>query len=317
VTCLGRLVLAAALVAGCYAPAANPGAPCAPTGECPSGQECRTGRCYAVGTPFDADESLLDESLLDDAAPDDPGYIPWGTPVEVTSLETPANGESDPSVTADKLAAVLAGETDADDADIYIATRAALDDTFTFSLLSEVNAVGFNEKSPEISADGKTLYFTSNRSGNDEIYVSTFTTGWSAPTLVTELSSASVDGDVAISPDGLTAAIVREGATNRIYIHKRAITTVAWGIGTLHSELNVTTDIGSPSITNDGDVVYLHAGAPRKIYRATLKGNGTYTNPMPVDELNTLGVRNAAPFVTQTDDYIIFERDGDIYETSR
>jgi dipeptidyl aminopeptidase/acylaminoacyl peptidase len=310
-----RLVLAAALLAGCYAPTANPGAPCAPTGECPSGQECRTGRCYLVGAPFDA-ESLFDESLLE-PLPDAPSYIPWGTPVELTSLETPGNGESDPSVTADALTAVLTGETAVDDTDIYIATRSALGDTFSFSLLTAVNATGFNDKSPEISADGKTLYFTSNRSGNDEVYISTFSTTWSAPTIVTQLSSASDDSDLAISPDGLTAAVVRDGSTARIYIYKRASTADTFGSPTLHTELSVTADIAAPTITNGGAIIYLHAEVPRDLYRATLKGNGTYTMPMPVTELNTAAVRDAAPFVSQTDDYMIFERASDIYETSR
>jgi hypothetical protein len=315
-----RLVLATALIAGCYAPTANPGAPCAPTGECPSGQECRTGWCYPVGAPYDADEQVIDEALIDaqvDAPLDGPGYIPWGTPVLLTTLETPGNGEGDPSVTADKLTAVLTAATAVNDSDIYIATRTAVTDTFTFSLLTAVNAATFNDDSPEISADGHTLYFTSNRSGADEIYISTFTTVWSTPVIATDLSSASPDGDVAISPDGLTAAVVRDGATNRIYIHTRASTAAAFGTGTIHTELNVTTDIAAPTITNGGAIMYFHAGASRDIYRATLKGNGLYTMPQLVSELSMAGIRDAAPFVSQTDDYMIFERSGDIYETTR
>jgi hypothetical protein len=36
-----------------------------------------------------------------------------------------------------------------------------------------------------------------------------------------------------------------------------------------------------------------------------------------VTEINVLNVRDAAPFVIQTDDYMIFDRSGDIYETTR
>jgi hypothetical protein len=317
-----RLVLATALLAGCYAPTANPGAPCAPNGECPSGQECRSGWCYPVGAPYDAEEVLVDDALVDsvpmvDAPPDGPPYIPWGTPTLLTSLETPGSGETDPSVTPDRLTAVLSADTAVNDSDIYIATRAALTDTFTFTLLTAVNAATFNDDSPEISADGKTLYFSSNRSGADEIYISTFTTVWSTPVIATDLSSTGSDGDLAISPDGLTAAVVRTGGTNRIYIYKRASTTVAFGSPTLHAELSVTTDIAAPTITNGGDIIYFHAGASRDIYRSTLKGNGSYTMPAAVTELNMAGIRDAAPFVSQTDDYMIFERSSDIYETTR
>ena len=312
----GRFVLAAALVAGCYAPSANPGAPCAPTGECPAGQECRTGRCYAVGAPYDADESIVDQAPID-ASLDAPGYVPWGTPVQRTSLETPGTGETDPSVTADRLTVVLVANTSASDADIYLGTRSAPTDTFSVSALTAVNATGFDDTSPEISADGKTLYFVSNRSGSLEVYISTFTTVWSTPAIAPGLSSAGADGDVAISPDGLTAAVVREATTNRIYIHKRATTLATFDTGALHTELNVTDDIAAPTITNGGAIIYLHAGNPRDIYRATLKGNGTYTMSMPVSELNNSATREAAPFVSQADDYMIFERSSNIYETTR
>jgi hypothetical protein len=313
------LVLAAALVEGCYAPSASPGAPCSPTGECPSGQECRSGVCFAAGTPHDADgidEAVFDAPMLD-AALDAPSYVAWGTPVELTSLETSGQGETDPSVTADKLTAVLVANTAQNDSDIYIATRSAVTDTFTASLLAAVNATGFNEESPEISADGKTLYFVSNRSGAYEVYVSTFTTTWSNPTVQNELSSTGADGDVAVSPDGLTAVTIRDGNPNRLYIYTRGSTAAAFGLGTLHSELEVTTDIAAPTITNGGAVIYFHAGSPRDLYRATLKGNGTYTMPMPVTELNMPAARDASPYVVQTDDYMVFERAGDIFETTR
>jgi len=310
------IVLAAALVDGCYAPSASPGAPCSPSGECPSGQECRSGVCFAAGAPHDAEDGI-DGAVIDgaaDATPDGPAYVPWGTPVELISLETPGMGESDPSVTADKLTAVLIAATAVNDNDIYIATRNALTDTFTPSLLTAVNATGFNEESPEISADGKTLYFISNRSGAYQLFVSTFTTSWSAPIVANELTS---HGDVAISPDGLTAATVHDGAPNQIYIYTRASTTVAFSGATLHSELEVTADIAAPTITNGGAVIYLHAGTPRDLYRATLQGNGTYTTPVPVTELNDTALRDAAPYVVRTDDYMLFERAGDIFETTR
>lgn len=306
-----RLAIAATLAAACYSPSASPGGPCAPNGDCPSGQECRSNVCYPIGTPADA----TDAPLVD--APDAPiATLAWGAAVQLLSLETPGNEETDPSVTADKLTAVLIADSAANDSDIYIATRTALTDTFTYSLLTELNAATFNDRSPEISGDGQTIYFTSNRSGSYQVYVSTFSTVWAIPSLAADLSSASDDSDLAISPDGLTAAVVRTGAPNRIYIYSRASTSQAFSGATVHTELNVTSDISSPTITNGGEVIYFHAGSPRDLYRATLRGNGSYTNPDPVTELNT-ATRDAAPFVMETDNYMIFERDRDIYESKR
>src|SRR4051812_16203472 len=225
---LGRLALATSLAvatsAGCYSPKVATGAPCGPGGECPSGQVCLGDRCLPPGTVLDLDAALddaIDAKIFMDAAIDAPpdADVPhWHTPVELTSLETVGLGETDPSVTTDRLTAVLAADTAANDADIWIGTRSALTDTFTASLLTAVNVAGFDDHSPEISADGKTLYFTSNRSCLGEVYISTYTTSWSAPTVATDLTSASDDGDVAISPNGLTAAVVRLAGTNRIYI---------------------------------------------------------------------------------------------------
>lgn len=313
------LALVATLAAACYAPSAQPGAPCGPGDSCPTDQECRSGVCYPSGAPVDASEQIIDAPIdtAVDAPTDGPPYVPWGTPMLLTTLDSPGTGETDPSVTSDKLTAVFVADTAANDADLYIATRAAVTDTFTYTILTALNATGFNDESPEISGDGKTLYFTSNRSGAVEVYKSTFTTVWSAPVVAADLSSASADGDLAISPDALTAVVLRNTSPQRIYMYTRATTADAFANATIHTELNVTTDIAAPSITNGGAILYLHAGAPRDLYVATRTPNGTYTTPVPVAELNVVAVRDAAPFVLQADDYMIFERAGDLYETTR
>lgn len=316
------LALVATLVAACYAPSAQPGAPCGPGGECPAGQLCIANVCGGTAPADDApvqlDDAPIDTTMITTDAPlDGPPYVPWGTPVALTSLESPGSGETDPAVSSDKLTAVFVADTAVNDADIYIATRNAVTDTFTYTLLTALNTATFNDESPEISGDGNTIYFTSNRSGSDEVYKSTFTTVWSAPILAVDLSSASNDGDIAISPDGLTAVVQRAGSTNRFYIYTRGAVTDLFANGTIHTELNVTGDIAAPTITNNGAIMYLHAGGSRDLYVATRMGNGTYTTPVAVTELNMAAIRDAAPFVLQTDDYMIFERAGDIYETTR
>jgi hypothetical protein len=312
-----RAAVAAALIAGCYGPSVAPGAPCSEDGSCPGGQECRADICYPLGAPHDSGEDIdgeLDAPMID-APPDGPPYFAWGTATELTSLESAGSGETDPSLSSDRLTAVIVADMPAGDAQIYIATRAALTDTFTVSELTAINAVGFNESSPELSADGKTLYFISNRSGAYEVYISTFTTVWSTPTIRTDLSTANYDDDLAISPDGLTAVVIGGGAHFRF--HTRANTADAFGTAVVHSELETQTNGTAPTITNGGEVIYFHANSPRQLYWATKKLDGTYTTPAPVNELNVAGVRFAAPFVAQSNEYMIFERAGNIYETTR
>jgi hypothetical protein len=263
----------------------------------------------------DADPDASDG--LVDAAIDAPGYLAWGAPMLLASLESNGTAETDPSITADKLTVVFSADLPAGDAQLFIAKRTALTDTFTVSELTELNVAGASDHSPEISPDGRSIFFTSNRSGAYEVYSSVFTTAWAQPTLRNDLSTAGLDDEVAVSPDRLTAVVAIDGTPNRLRVSTRSAPGAQFGVSVLHAELEVTTDIGAPTITNGGEIIYFHAGSPRQLYRATKKGNGSYTNPAPVSELNVAGARCAAPFVLEGDEYMIFERDSNLYETTR
>jgi hypothetical protein len=56
-----RLVWLALAIGGCYAPHANPGAPCSPDGLCPQGQICTNGTC---------ETSIIDASSSGDDSSD-------------------------------------------------------------------------------------------------------------------------------------------------------------------------------------------------------------------------------------------------------
>lgn len=312
-----RWLAGVALLAACYGPSTSPGAPCGPSGECPSGLVCIADRCVLPGTPdHDAppgpDDAGTDASTITgDAAPDAPPPLgPWGTPVD---LDFTVGSETDPSMTQDRLTLVFMSEADDD---LYIATRATPTGTFTATELTELNSSA-KEKSPEISPDGKTIYFVSERltAGDYDVYRSTFTTSWQPPVRIAELSGGDAS-DIAISPDGLTAVVTDLDATDRFRIHTRASTSVAFGAGTVHPELSGPENIAAPTITNGGAVIYFHAGGTRDIYTATRMANGTYTTPVKADDLSTT-VRDACPFVLQDNRHMVFEREADLYEVSR
>ena len=138
---------------------------------------------------------------------------------------------------------------------------------------------------------------------------------WSGPVVLPALSTRD-DSNVAISPNGLTAIVVDTAADNHFYLHTRTTTLGPWSTGTLLPDFEITSDISSPTLTNNAAIVYFHAGATRDLYVTRRKPNGTFHAPVPVAELNTSS-RDATPFVLQSDDYMIFERDGDILETTR
>jgi Tol biopolymer transport system component len=242
--------------------------------------------------------------------------VPWGTPVEITSLEiSSANNETDPTISANHLVVAISAEVSSGDTDIFIGTRADVTDGFTVANASSINSSS-DEECPELSADGKTLYFTSNRSGQYDVYAAFESGGvWSPPAILPSLSTHD-DSNLAVSPDGLTAVVLDESAANKFYLHTRNTTLSPWGMGTRIPEFEITDDIASPAITNGAATIYFHANPSRDIYVAHRNPGGSFSTPVPVAELNTSG-RDACPFVLQADDYMIFERDGDIFESTR
>jgi hypothetical protein len=252
-----------------------------------------------------------DAATDSDRMTDSPASAPWSPPTSVPGISG-VGVETDPSITVDRLTLVFMSETNDE---LYIATRATTNDPFQAALLSALNSSA-KEKSPEISADGTTIYFTSNRSGEFEVYMSTFTTVWSPPTLVAELSSATPDTDLGISPDGLTALVVHNEAQNQLFLHTRTSMAAPWEAGVVHPELEITSDGGCPTLTDDAQTVYFHVGTTRDIVVAHRQTGGVFDTPTPVAELNTAG-RDAAPFVAVNDRYLVFEYEGDLRETAR
>ncbi len=316
---MGRIVAIVLLAAGCYRPAPSPGAPC-PDGACPAGQQCVAGTCRADGEPAIDAEASADAAVPDarapdarvpDAPPDAPG--PWLTPVAIPGVNT-ASDESDPSLTADRLTIVFISDRPGGlgGDDLYLGTRAAVTAPFTVTPLMALSSPA-QDRSPEISADGGTLYFSSSRDGDYDVYVSAFAGGaWSAPQRVDALSSSSDEGDVAISPDGLTAIVERSGA---LYLATRPEVGAVFGAPVLVPELDVGGDVASPTLSNGAASVYFHAGSVRDLYVSYRQG-AAFTAPAPVGELNTAG-RDAAPFLSPDGARMAFEREDDLYEASR
>jgi len=308
-----RLAVIALVAAGCYRPEPSPGAPC-PTGECPTGQRCIAGTCRADGEPG-LDGAPAVDAGLDAPQADAPVDAPpaWSAPVPIPGVNSGA-AEDDPSVTADRRTIVFtsarAGGLGLED--IYLGTRATTADAFAVTALTAINSA-MRESSPEISADGNTIYFTSDRGGNFDVYVTTRSgASWSAPQPVPALNTTSGETDVAISPDGRTALVAR---STGVYVATRSSTGAAFGTPLLAPILDVTGDVAAPTLTDGAASVYLHGGAIRDLYVAHRDG-ATFTTPAPIAELNTAS-RDAAPFIAADGTRLWFERAGELYESTR
>lgn len=96
---------------------------------------------------------------------------PWGTPMEVTELlddnETYSQG---PWATPDDLSIVFGSNRDPNGCDLWLARRASNQDPFgTPVCMTEIATLAF-DADPWISPDLRHVYFTSNASGNYELW---------------------------------------------------------------------------------------------------------------------------------------------------
>jgi hypothetical protein len=241
----------------------------------------------------------------------------WDEPRVLHELDDPEGGQ-DPSMTEDRLTIVWsstrAGGAGSDD--LWIATRQTTDQPFGhITNLTDLNDSS-SDTTPEISADGSTMFFTSDRAGDDDIWTSTKASDgtWAAPTRVDELSRhGSDETEVALTPDGLIVFLVRD---NEFFLATRTSPSDVFGELTPIPELDIGGQASSPSIGDHAGVVYFHSGEPREIFVSRLLPDTTYSAPQPVVELDT-AERNADPFITGDERHMVFNRASSICETER
>jgi Tol biopolymer transport system component len=197
----------------------------------------------------------------------------FGAASAVAGVNTTTAQERGPRVTADGLTMYATSRTIPTATTkfrVTFATRASTADSF--GPLQEVPVVNgpatFNDSDPFISADGRVLYFSSDRSGNSALYRSVKTGGtFSAPELVmgTNLNTTSEEATPLLSEDELTLffASTRPGRGSAdIYQANRASAQEPFGDPKPLNELNgIDPDIPS-WISPDGCELYFTRFTP-------------------------------------------------------
>jgi Tol biopolymer transport system component len=133
------------------------------------------------------------------------------TIVPLTEVNDPVADEDDPSLTADLLEIYFDSDRPATGAamgDVWVAKRASATDAFGAPQLVAELASPSDDTTPEVSADGLTIFFSSDRAnaGDRDIWTSTRpdrSSPWATPTRVAELSTAQTDDSPELLPDGL------------------------------------------------------------------------------------------------------------------
>ena len=160
--------------------------------------------------------------------------------------------------------------------DIYVSTRAKIGDPWgeAVNLGPQINGSAW-DNTPDISSDGLTLYFTSTRSGNWDLWVTTRATKedpWEGPmNLGPTVNSSAEDFGQSISGDGLELyfASNRSGGSGLrdIWVTKRATKDDPWGEPeNLGSAVNSSREEAMPDISPDGLTLFFcdYMGGPHR-----------------------------------------------------
>jgi len=198
----------------------------------------------------------------------------FGKPTNLGPKVNSPNPEYDPCISADGLELYFQSTRAGGygDRDIYVATRATTSDEWSQPVnLGPVINTAARDAGPEISSDGLSLYFNSNRSGgagNYDLYVATRQSigePWGEPVnLGSNVNSWADDISPSISADGLslffsdgdalgTVARVDSYGGADIWVARRGSLSEEWGIPVgIDADINMSFIAGAPEISSDG-----------------------------------------------------------------
>jgi Tol biopolymer transport system component len=156
--------------------------------------------------------------------------------------------------------------------DIYLATRTSTASPFGTPVRIDELSSEFDEDSLWVSHDGLRVMLSSNRGASIDLYQASRpdrSSPFSAPTIVSELSTLAEEGSPALSDDELEVLFIsnRSGGAGAydVWRAERATTTSPFSIPTNVTPLNSADDEWGLTLSRDGHRVYYS-------YDATLAG---------------------------------------------
>lgn len=184
-------------------------------------------------------------------------------PPPIPGLDAPGS-ERDPTLSADELEMYFASDRDGD-LDIYVTTRAELEEPWSEPVLVEELSSAASDTDPELSPDGLTMHLTSTRpsSRGSDIWRATRASigqPWSQPELVAELGSIQDDCCAAISDDELTIFLTSNrpprAADADIYVATRLAVNDPWGTPVVVEEVSSRQSDSSTFVSADLRTMY-------------------------------------------------------------
>jgi len=197
------------------------------------------------------------------------GELTFGTPQNLGPTVNSAKADACPSISADGLTLYFSDTPDSSrpngkgGMDIWITTRPTLEDPWATPIGCILNT-GYNEGTPNVSNDGLTLFFASNRPGgygNQDLWVayrSELNKPWEAPmNLGSMVNSSYFDSMPCIAANGLCLYFYswRPGGLGKgdLWITTRTEPNKPWETPVnLGPNINSADDDGWPSLSTDG-----------------------------------------------------------------
>lgn len=190
---------------------------------------------------------------------------PWSPPELVTMLNTLSN-ESTPEISSDGLT-IRIGSTrpgGKGDYDIMTSTRSSRAVGWTTPAFDRpLNSV-YPEHGASVTADGRTVVFTSARSGTDDLWIGTWasaTGAWEDVRALGLLNSGGKDTGSHVTPDGLSLYFSTDRAGDfDLYESHRASTTEPFTVATRMFGVNTPMNEEDPWVSPDGQHLYFMRG---------------------------------------------------------
>lgn len=207
-----------------------------------------TGDAGGDDAAVDGSDGPLPDTEQPDAA------NPWSAAI----LSPGFTGADDPSITGDYLEMFLNTTND-----IWVTKRASASVGWgPLNVVSQLSTSS-NETTPEISTDGLTMLFSSDRGGGigaGDIWMSTRANrnaAWGTAANMLELNSQQGDSAPSMSEDRLMIAFTSQRASSLpdIYIATRLLTSVPFGTPQPVTEINTAGHDGSVMLSGDKLVI--------------------------------------------------------------
>jgi hypothetical protein len=260
------------------------------------------------------------------------GDAPFGDPDLVDELSDTGANDRHPSLTDDLREIYFSSDRagGAGATDIWMASRDDPGDPWDAPVVvAELNSSS-SEEHPEISADGRTIYFASNRPGgfgNRDIYSSTRADRdepWETPVQVPELSTGSRDLAPAQNAAGLAMVLQNDSkGSGDLLLTVRASTSDPWGAPNPIDELNTSSVENGPFLRAGDLVIYFDSRRTGggDLFVATRDADtDPFDSALPLGNLNTIALEES-PWLDPTRTIIYFSsnRSGnnEIYRAQR